>query len=113
MPIRINATQFNAPGDDRVNLNGEYVVLANKGNDPVLLAGWTLSDNSGSALYTFPAFVLMPDAFVTVYTGAGTINDTALFMGKTAPVWGNNGDEAVLKDAHGSVIDRKHEGVQE
>jgi beta-lactamase superfamily II metal-dependent hydrolase len=112
LPVRICATQFNAPGDDRVNLNGEYIVLANQGDDPVLLAGWTLSDKSGSALYTFPAFILLPDASVTVYTGAGSINDTALFMEKTVPVWGNNGDEAVLKDAQGSVIDRKTEGAQ-
>jgi hypothetical protein len=112
VPVKISSTQFNAPGDDRLNLNGEYIVLTNRGDEPVLLAGWTLSDNGGSVRYRFPAFVLMPDASVTVYSGTGMTNDTALFMGKEAPVWGNSGDEAVLKDAFGSVIDRRTEGAQ-
>ena len=32
-------------------------------------------------------------------------------MGKTEPVWGNNGDTAVLKDGRGTVIDTAAEGV--
>jgi competence protein ComEC len=111
LPVRISATQFNAPGDDRLNLNGEYIVLANRGDEPVLLAGWTIADQSSAVLYTFPAFILLPDRSVTVYTGTGGYNDTALFMGKDAPVWGNSGDEAVLRDPAGTVADRQTEGA--
>jgi competence protein ComEC len=108
--VVISATQFNAPGDDRENLNGEYVRITNRGEGAVMMNGWTLSDRTGSKPYIFPAFILLPESSVNIYTGTGTINDTALFMGQTVPVWGNSGDEAVLKDDRGNIVDRRSEG---
>jgi competence protein ComEC len=108
--IYISATQFDAPGDDRQNLNGEWVQLTNKGDDTVLIAGWTLSDKGQSTFYTFPAIFLVPGESVTIFSGAGTLNTTALFMGTTEPVWGNSGDIAILKDGWGTIIDQRSEG---
>ncbi len=108
--IYISATQFDAPGDDRLNLNGEWVKVTNKGNDTVLIAGWTLSDKDQNTLYTFPAILLLPAESVTVFSGSGTMNSTSLFMGKAEPVWGNNGDIAFLKDGRGTIIDQRSEG---
>ena len=105
--IYISATQFDAPGDDRQNLNNEWVRLTNRGDGLVLLAGWTLSDRTGSVPYIFPAYVLMPGSSVTVYSGKGTMNDTALFMGLDAPLWSNTGDRATLKDGSGNIIDQR------
>ena len=107
--IYISATRFNAPGDDRENLNGEWVRISNRGSDPVLIAGWTLSDRTGSHPYVFPAVILLPSTSVTVFTGRGTLNDTALYMGQSSPVWGNSGDVAVLRDGTGRIIDQKSE----
>ncbi len=67
--VYISAVQFDAPGDDRQNLNAEWVRLTNRGDGLVLLAGWTLSDKTGSHPYVFPAFVLMPKSSVTIYSG--------------------------------------------
>lgn len=111
--IVISATQFNAPGDDRQNVNGEWVRLTNRGTDTVLIAGWTLSDNSQATLYTFPAVVLVPGEMITIFSGAGSLNNTALYMGKTEPVWGNSGDIAILKDGQGTIIDQRSEGTQQ
>jgi competence protein ComEC len=108
--VYINATQFDAPGDDRQNLNGEWIRLTNRGDDWVLLAGWTLSDSTGSHPYVFPAYILTPNSSVTVYSGRGTINDTALFMERDEPLWGNTGDLAILKDGSGHIIDQRYEG---
>ena len=108
--VVISATQFNAPGDDRENLNGEYVRITNRGAGAVIMNGWTLSDRTGSKPYIFPAFILLPESSVSIYTGTGAINDTALFMGQRVPVWGNSGDEAVLKDDRGNIVDRRSEG---
>lgn len=108
--VKIGAVQFDAPGDDRDNLNGEWVRITNSGDGPVLVAGWTLSDKTGADPYTFPAYLLMAGASVTVCTGSGSMNDTVLFMGRTEPVWGNSGDIAVLKDGSGNVIDRQPGG---
>jgi competence protein ComEC len=108
--VVISGTQFNAPGDDRTNLNGEYVRITNRGGVAVNLTAWTLSDRTGGTPYIFPGFTLLPRSSVTVYTGAGIVNDTSLFMGRTSPVWGNSGDEAVLRDGQGDLVDRSSEG---
>lgn len=107
--VRISAVQFNAPGDDRENLNGEWVRITNGGDATVLLAGWTLSDKDTAGLYTFPAYILLPGESVTVYTGSGIVNETSLFMYKTEPVFANSGDEAVVRDGNGNIIDRRSE----
>ncbi|MGB9177060.1 MAG: lamin tail domain-containing protein [Methanoregula sp.] len=107
--VFISAVQFNAPGDDTRNLNGEWVQLANRGDGAVLLAGWTLSDWNSAEPYRFPAFLLLPGSTVTVYTGSGAMNDTSLYMGKTEPLWGNGGDLATLRDGSGNIIDRRSE----
>jgi len=109
--MQISATQFDAPGDDRTNLNGEWVRLTNRGDFPVLLSGWTLTDRTSSFSYRFPAVVAMPGTSVTIYTGSGMMNDSALFMGQTNPVWGNSGDIALLKDGNGNLIAQKSEGA--
>jgi competence protein ComEC len=105
--VYISAAQFDAPGDDRKNLNSEWVRLTNRGEGFVLLSGWTLSDTTGSHRYVLPAFVLMPGSSVIVYSGKGTMNDTALFMGLDEPIWGNTSDEATLKDGSGNIIDQR------
>jgi competence protein ComEC len=105
--VSISAVQFNAPGDDTENLNGEWVRISNRGDGAVLLTGWTLSDRTSAEPYRFPAFLLLPGSSVTVYTGDGTLNDTALFMGRTEPLWGNSGDVATLRDGSGNIIDRR------
>ncbi|MDD1682728.1 MAG: lamin tail domain-containing protein [Methanoregula sp.] len=107
--VYISAVQFNAPGDDTKNLNGEWVRLNNSADEPVLLAGWTLADRNSAEPYRFPAFLLLPQSSVTVYTGSGALNDTALFMGRTEPLWGNSDDMAILKDGSGNIIDRQSE----
>jgi hypothetical protein len=107
--VSISAVQFDAPGDDTKNLNGEWVRLANRGDDAVLLTSWTLADRSSAEPYRFPAFLLLPGSSVTVYTGSGVLNDTALFMGRTGPLWGNSGDRATLRDGSGNIIDQEPE----
>jgi competence protein ComEC len=108
--MKISAARFDAPGDDRQNLNGEWVRISNTGDGVVLMAGWTLSDRAGADPYIFPAVVLMPGENVTVCTGSGTMNDTALFMGRMEPLWGNSGDTAFLRDAGGNLADSRSEG---
>jgi beta-lactamase superfamily II metal-dependent hydrolase len=108
--VSISAVQFNAPGDDTKNLNGEWIRLANRGDDAVLLTGWTLADRNSAEPYRFPAFLLLPGNSVTIYSGSGVLNDTALFMGRTDPIWGNSGDLATLKDGNGNIIDKRSEG---
>jgi len=105
--VYISRVQFDAPGDDRLNLNGEWVTVSNRGEEAVLIAGWTLSDKTGSGTFTFPAVILLPSSSVTVFSGSGSMNDTALYMGRSSPLWGNSGDRAILRDGAGTVIDTR------
>jgi len=105
--VYISRMQFDAPGDDRENLNGEWVTVGNRGDNAVLIAGWTLSDKTGSDTYTFPAVILLPTSSVTIFSGSGSMNDTALYMGRSSPLWGNSGDRAILRDGTGMVIDTR------
>ena len=70
--VYISAINFDAPGNDHNNLNGEWVRISNSGAISESLAGWTLSDEGVKHQYTFPSFSLDPGASVTVFTGCGS-----------------------------------------
>jgi hypothetical protein len=38
------------------------------------------------------------------------MNDTSLFMGMSSPVWGNDGDTAILRDFRGTEITEQSRG---
>ena len=103
-PLRLAEVQADAPGDDNDNPNGEYVVLANAGEAPLDLGGWTLTDAAGHA-YTFPATVTLdPGATVTVHSGSGTDNATHVFWGADGAVWNNGGDTVTVRAPNGTVV---------
>ncbi len=96
--------QFDAPGDDNVNKEEEYVCFANLGNGDVDMSGWRVQDEYGWT-YTFPAFVLPAGARVRVATGCGTDTDEMLFWCKDeTAVWNNGGDTVFLYDAGGGLV---------
>jgi hypothetical protein len=107
---------YDARGWDRLNLNDEYVVLKNIGDEPVNLEGWMLMDETGhrryeknrtsSHIFVFPNFILRPGAIVTVHSGKGTNNATDLYWGSKSPIWNNQGDRAYLYNNNGSLVDQ-------
>lgn len=96
-----------ADGNDHDNLNDEYVVLKNSGNDAVDIAGWTISDDSGHT-YRVPSGVSMkPGATLTLYSGAGSNSASKLYWGSVSAVWNNGGDTIIVRNAAGDVVLRK------
>jgi len=94
---------YDADGDDAVNLNDEYFALRNTGSQPLDLTGWTVSNERG-AEYRFPdGFVLSLGATVYIHSGVGANSDAILHWNAEAPVWNDQSDIAVLRDA-GRVI---------
>ena len=79
-----------AAGANETSLNHEYVVLENTGYRPRSLDGWTVSNGSG-ATYTFGRQVLLPGETVTLYTGEGTDNRSAVYWGRSSEAWTGNG----------------------
>ena len=102
--VQIVRIEANPAGDDRKNLNGEFVEL--KATSHTNLSGWILSDKAGHS-YLFPETILKPDDTVKVHTGSGTDTGTDLYWGSKSPIWNNNGDVATLYDSAGKVVARK------
>ncbi len=103
-PLRISAINFDAPGYDNQNINGEWVKITNGGYGEVEMTAWTLSDEGEVHVYIFPFFVLARGNSVKVYSGRGTDLGDRLYMGYTHPVWNNDGDSATLRDDRGDLI---------
>lgn len=93
-----------APGNDHRNLNGEYAVIENRGDDAIDISGWRLCDLS-SRCFRFPESTRIPATRrVVVYTGYGTSDGASFFMNNARAVWNNDGDEAILIDAGGGTV---------
>lgn len=100
-PLRIVDVEWDPPGDDRHNLDGEYVVIANAGAEPVDLSGWVLRDESSVNRYSFPSgMVLEPGSTVTITSGDGPFG-----FGLGSPIWNNDGDTVYLVDDQGRFVD--------
>ena len=104
--IAIARVEYDAPGPDDENLNGEWVGITNDGSQQAL-GGWTLRDESSIHRFTFPAgFVLSADGAVVVLTGCGADEIDQLHWCSDGSVWSNGGDTALLLDGSGNVVDR-------
>jgi hypothetical protein len=103
--LKIVRIEADAPGDDRENPNGEWIEIANQGNEPVQMQGYTLKDEANH-IYTFGNFTAPPGGSFRVYSGQGQDSGTELYWGLTGDsVWNNNGDAAFLRDAGGALVD--------
>ncbi|MFC6735686.1 lamin tail domain-containing protein [Halolamina salina] len=110
-PLWISEINADAAGDDRENLNGEYVTFGNAGNETLDLAGWTVRDEAGH-VYTFPEGAeIPPNGTITLHTGSGEDGDGAYYWGQGSPVWNNGGDTVIVRNESGeTVIEREYDG---
>jgi endonuclease YncB( thermonuclease family) len=101
---------YDADGDDAVNLNGEWFRIDNASAAAVPLAGWWVRD-SGRRQYTLPkGTVVAAHGSLYVHVGKGTATATHKYWGMTAPVFDNPtsdakaiGDGGYLFDAQGDL----------
>jgi hypothetical protein len=108
--FHITSFHHNAPGDDRENLNGEYIRLANISIKPEDLRGYRLENNAGE-YFVFPRVILPVGRTISVHTGRGSSLTRArsgqqvFFLNRSRPMWTNTGDRAILKDVQGKIVD--------
>jgi micrococcal nuclease len=95
---------YDAPGDDNKNPNGEWVEIKNTGSTSVNLKGFILEDEAHHK-FTFLDFVLSAGKTVKVYSGSGTLNSSSLYWGSSSAIWNNDGDTAYLYDSNSKLID--------
>ena len=105
--LTVVSIEYDAPGDDNVNLNEEWVRIRNQGDNLVDMSDWGIRDESASNRFAFPiGFVLASGESVTVYSGCGDDFGTTLFWCSTgSAIWNNDGDTAFLTDPSGNVHD--------
>ena len=105
----VERIEADPPGDDTLDPNAEYAVVANRSDGEVDLTGWVLKDETASHRFAFAAgFTLPAGATVTVRTGCGSPTATDLFWcNQGSAVWNNDGDTAFLLDPNGNVVDSR------
>jgi micrococcal nuclease len=113
MSLEISAINYDAPGDDNLNLNGEWIEIANVGAVRVDLTGWAVKDESSTNRYLFSrGFGLDPGVTVRLHTGCGADTATAIYWCNTgSAVWNNSGDTVFLLDPAGNIaLSRSYSG---
>lgn len=112
--LHITSFHANADGDDRANVNGEYLRVCNVSAQPVDLTGFRIADISGNS-WEMPTLILPVGHTVKIHSGIGTnVGDTAaqleIFLGSRDPIWNNTEDRATIYDRFGRVVDaREHD----
>lgn len=116
--LHITSFHANADGDDRENVNGEYLRVCNVSSESQDLSGFKIADISGTT-YEFPTVVLPPGNTVKVISGKGTNQadpnaQLEIYLQSPTPIWNNKTDRATIYDRFGRVVDsRTHEVQQE
>lgn len=102
--LAIATIHADTAGDDRDNLNDEYIVFENTGDGTVDLSGWSVSDEADHT-YTFSDGVsIEPGAQITLYTGGGSDTTTEFYWGSGSPIWNNAGDTVIVENADGTIV---------
>ena len=112
--LHITSFHFNAQGDDRENVNGEYVRVVNLRDQPLDLSGYRLTDISGRS-FTLPQVLLPPGNTALLRSGIGKDQvspdqQIEIHLGSQNPIWNNKRDQVTIYDRQGQVVDsRLHE----
>ena len=106
----------NAPGDDRENVNGEYLRLCNITTQPQSLDGYRITDATGAS-WDLPPIIVPAGHTVKIHSGIGDnqadpASQLAIFLGSPMPIWNNKEDRATLYDRYDAVVDTRLHTVQ-
>lgn len=114
--MHITSFHANAPGDDRANVNGEYLRVCNISDGPVNLDGYRMVDAAGNS-WALPAVVVPAGHTVKVHSGQGEhqsdpSRQLEIYLGSPSPIWNNDADRAALYDRYGHIVDVREHKVQ-
>jgi endonuclease YncB( thermonuclease family) len=97
---------YNPPGPDEDNPNGEWVTIENRDDTGLDLTGWTVRDESSTHRFVFPEFGLDAGRSLVIYVGCGEDAGNEFYWCAGGSVWNNGGDTALLLDSSGNVVAR-------
>ena len=104
--IGLSYLNYNAPGNDCSNPNGEYVKLKNFCDWDCNLTNWTIKDKANNT-FVFPKFILMAGESVIIYSGCGENGENKLYWcpnKKCKAIWDNKGDIFYLFNSNGEMV---------
>jgi micrococcal nuclease len=101
--VSVSNLHYDAAGSDGDNLNDEYAVFENPGTAAIDMTDWMVLDTSNN-MYIFSSFALEEGSTVTLHTGSGTDSSEDLYWDNNNPIWNNDGDALVLRDAAGLLV---------
>jgi micrococcal nuclease len=102
-PVRIIRVEYDAPGDDSLNLNEEYITFKVLVSGTLL--GYSVEDQTGHR-YRFPDQVFNKGDVVKLHSGAGVDSQTDLYWGASgAAIWNNSGDTVKVLDPQDQIVE--------
>ena len=112
--LHITSFHANGRGDERENVNAEYLRVANVTGQALSLKGYRIQDISGQT-WDLPAITIPAGYSFEIRSGVGTSQGDpsqalVVYLGSDRPIWNNDRDRATLLDPTGKVVDaRDHE----
>jgi len=96
--------RWDGEGDDRDNVNGEWIDVYNASSTSLPLDGWHVRDTA-TRFYDFPAGTRVPAlSTLRIRVGRGVNTSTTQFWGLDAPIFNNEASEsAYLVDPDGDI----------
>ena len=89
---------YDAPGDDRYNLSGEWVSVKNTSGKTVDISGWVMNQKGHEYFYFPNGTILSNNEKVTIYGGQGNNTGNTLYWGNTSTLFDNYADGIYLFD---------------
>ena len=104
--VTIATIVYDAPGNDVVYNDSEYVVLSNDGSGSADVGGWRLTDLADNQIDIPSGYSIPPGGTLRVYTGPGDSTASRYFAGRGQAMWNNSGgDTATLTDSSNQTVD--------
>lgn len=102
--IDLTGATFEVPEPASDHLDAETVTLANVGDEPLDVSGWSVADAAGTTYEFAAGTVLGAGASLTLHTGSGTDSDTDRYWGRSQSVWNDEGDTVHVYDDGGALV---------
>jgi len=97
---------------DGIDKNEEYVEVANLGNAPADLSGWSIGDAVSPTRHVFAAGTLIaPHSALVVYSGPNTANPGRIIASSAQLAINNDAETMRLRNAQGAIVDQVSFGV--
>jgi endonuclease YncB( thermonuclease family) len=114
--LHITSFHANADGDDRENVNGEYLRVCNVSAKPIDLAAYRIADINGNS-WNLPSLVVPPGNTFKIHSGKGANQadpdqQLEVFLGSADPIWNNKMDRATIYDRYGRMVDTRDHAVE-